>query len=88
MPGGGLIRRRPALAVPTIRITISTITIRKASNPARREEAHHVYRSHGRWPRVSWALFAKAGFTPALVARAAADEVRLMGPEALVAGEL
>jgi AAA+ ATPase superfamily predicted ATPase len=41
----------------------------------------------GRWPAVSYALFAKVGFTPALAARAAAEGVRLVGPEALVAGE-
>jgi len=39
----------------------------------------------GRWPAVSYALFAKAGFTPALVARAAAEGVRLVGPAELVA---
>ena len=42
----------------------------------------------GRWPEVSYALFAKAGFTPALVARAAAEGVRLVTPEALVTGNL
>lgn len=41
----------------------------------------------GRWPAVSYALFAKAGFTPALVARAAAEGVRLVGPDALVTGD-
>jgi len=41
----------------------------------------------GRWPNVSYALFAKAGFTPALLARAAAEGVRLVGPEALVHGD-
>jgi len=41
----------------------------------------------GRWPNVSYALFAKAGFTPALLERAAAEGVRLVGPEALVEGE-
>ena len=41
----------------------------------------------GRWPGVSYALFAKAGFTPGLVSRAAAEGVRLVGPEALVAGD-
>ena len=40
-----------------------------------------------RWPAVSYALFAKAGFTPALVARAAAEDVRLVEPEALVASD-
>ena len=40
----------------------------------------------GRWPAVSYVLFAKAGFTPALVARAAAEDVRLVMPEALVMG--
>jgi len=40
----------------------------------------------GRWPAVSYALFAKAGFTPALVARAAAEGVRLVEPDALVTG--
>lgn len=41
----------------------------------------------GRWPSVSYALFAKAGFTPALVARATAEDVRLVEPEALVAND-
>ena len=41
----------------------------------------------GRWPLVSYAIFAKAGFTPALVARAAAEGVRLVGPTALVTGD-
>jgi AAA+ ATPase superfamily predicted ATPase len=41
----------------------------------------------GHWPAVSYALFAKAGFTPALIARAAAEGVRLIGPDALVTGE-
>jgi uncharacterized protein len=41
----------------------------------------------GRWPAVSYALYAKAGFTPALVARAAAEGVRLVVPDALVAGD-
>ncbi len=41
-----------------------------------------------RWPAVSYALYAKAGFTPALAARAAAEGVRLVGPGALVAGEI
>jgi hypothetical protein len=40
-----------------------------------------------RWPAVSYALFAKAGFTPALAARAAAEGVRLVGPDTLVAGD-
>jgi AAA+ ATPase superfamily predicted ATPase len=40
-----------------------------------------------RWPAVSYALFAKAGFTPALVARAAAEGVRLVGPDELMAGD-
>jgi hypothetical protein len=41
----------------------------------------------GRWPVVSYALFAKAGFTPALMARAAAEGVRLATPDALVVGD-
>ena len=41
----------------------------------------------GFWLSVSYALFAKAGFTPALVARATAEDVRLVEPEALVAGD-
>lgn len=41
----------------------------------------------GRWPAISYALFAKAGFTPALAARATAEGVRLVGPDALVAGD-
>ena len=41
----------------------------------------------GRWPAVSYALFAKAGFTSALAARAAAEGVRLLEPDALVAGD-
>ena len=41
----------------------------------------------GRWPDVSYALFAKGGFSPALVARAAAEGVRLVGPDELVAGD-
>jgi len=41
----------------------------------------------GRWPSVSYALFAKAGFTPALVARAANEGVRLVEPDALITGE-
>ncbi|HSN78034.1 MAG TPA: ATP-binding protein [Anaerolineae bacterium] len=41
----------------------------------------------GRWPAVSFALFAKAGFTAALVDRAAAENVRLIGPEAMVWGD-
>jgi len=40
----------------------------------------------GRWPAVSYALFAKAGFTPALVERAAEENIRLVEPEALVTG--
>lgn len=43
--------------------------------------------TRGRWPAVSYALFAKAGFTPAPAARAAAEGIRLVGPEALVAGD-
>jgi AAA+ ATPase superfamily predicted ATPase len=39
----------------------------------------------GRWPRLSYALYAKAGFTPALKARAEAEGVRLAGPVDLVA---
>lgn len=35
----------------------------------------------GRWPAVSYAIFAKSGFTPALLVRAAAEDVRLVGPE-------
>jgi len=42
----------------------------------------------GRWPKVSYALYAKAGFTPALKARAEAEGVRLVGPVDLVAGNL
>ncbi len=41
----------------------------------------------GRWPAVSYALFAKTGFTPALIDRATAENVRLIGPEALVLGD-
>jgi AAA+ ATPase superfamily predicted ATPase len=41
----------------------------------------------GRWPAVSYALFAKAGFTPALIARAAVEGVHLVAPDALVAGD-
>ncbi len=41
----------------------------------------------GRWPAVSYALFAKSGFTPALVARASAEGVRLVLPDDLVAGD-
>ncbi len=41
----------------------------------------------GRWPAVSYALFAKAGFTPALVSRAQAEDVRLVLPDALIAGD-
>lgn len=41
----------------------------------------------GRRPAVSYVIFAKAGFTPTLVARAAAEGVRLVSPEALVAGD-
>ena len=40
----------------------------------------------GRWPAISYMLFAKAGFTPALVARAADEGVRLVEPGSLVAG--
>ena len=40
-----------------------------------------------RWPAVSYALFAKSGFTSALVARAAAEGVRLVVADALVAGD-
>lgn len=40
-----------------------------------------------RWPAVSYVLFAKAGFTPALIARAAAEKVRLVMPDALVASD-
>jgi uncharacterized protein len=39
----------------------------------------------GRWPAISYILFAKAGFTPALVARAAVEGVRLVEPGSLVA---
>ena len=42
----------------------------------------------GRWPKVSYALYAKAGFTPALIARAEAEGVRLVRPAELVAGNL
>ncbi len=38
----------------------------------------------GRWPAISYILFAKAGFTPALATRAAGEGVRLVGPEAVV----
>lgn len=41
----------------------------------------------GRWPAVWYALFAKAGFTPALAARAAAEAARLVELAALVAGD-
>ena len=40
----------------------------------------------GRWPHVSYALFARAGFTPAVVAQAAVEGIRLSGPDELVAG--
>ena len=38
----------------------------------------------GAWPHVTYALFAKAGFTPALISRAAAENVRLVEPSALL----
>ena len=38
----------------------------------------------GRWPAVIFALFAKAGFTPALIERAAVENIRLIEPDALV----
>lgn len=38
----------------------------------------------GRWPNVTHALFAKAGFTPALTARAAVENIRLVEPSALL----
>jgi hypothetical protein len=38
----------------------------------------------GRWPRVSYALFAKSGFTPELERAAQASQVRLVGAEDLV----
>ena len=38
----------------------------------------------GCWPSVSYALFAKAGFTPVLIERATAENVRLLEPQALV----
>ena len=41
-----------------------------------------------RWPAISYMLFAKTGFTPAVVARAADESVRLVTPEILVTGEL
>ncbi|MBK9091586.1 MAG: DUF234 domain-containing protein [Anaerolineae bacterium] len=44
----------------------------------------HLVDPQGRWPAVSYALFAKSGFTPALVARAADENVRLVAAEALV----
>ncbi|PKO24097.1 MAG: hypothetical protein CVU38_00495 [Chloroflexi bacterium HGW-Chloroflexi-1] len=47
----------------------------------------HLIDPKGRWPAVSYALFAKAGFTPAVVTRAAVEGVRLVGPDALVAGD-
>ncbi len=40
----------------------------------------------GRWPAISYMLFAKAGFTPALIVRAADEGVRLVEPWSLVAG--
>ena len=40
-----------------------------------------------RWPAVSYALFAKSGFTSALVARAADEGVRLVVPDALVVSD-
>ena len=40
----------------------------------------------GRWPHVSYALFARAGFTPAVAVQAAAEGIRLIGPDELVAG--
>jgi hypothetical protein len=43
--------------------------------------------SQGRWPAVSYALFAKAGFTPALIDRAAVENVQLVGAEAMVRGD-
>lgn len=42
----------------------------------------------GRWPAISYMLFAKMGFTPSMVARAADESVRLVTPETLVTGEL
>lgn len=41
----------------------------------------------GCWPAVSYALFAKAGFTPVLIDRAATENVRLIGPEEMVQGD-
>jgi uncharacterized protein len=40
----------------------------------------------GRWPHVSYALFARAGFTPAAAVQAAAEGVRTVGPDELVRG--
>jgi hypothetical protein len=40
----------------------------------------------GQWPRVTYALWAKAGFTPALQEQAAAEGVLLVTADELVAG--
>lgn len=42
----------------------------------------------GRYPMVTYAIFAKAGFTPALVARATAENIRLIEPSTLIGGIL
>lgn len=41
----------------------------------------------GRWRNIFYVLFARSGFTSALQTRAAAEQVRLVGPEAMVAAE-
>ncbi|MFZ2358470.1 MAG: ATP-binding protein [Anaerolineae bacterium] len=42
----------------------------------------------GRWPAVSYALFAKSGFTSALTERAAIENVHLVGPDDLATDDL
>lgn len=41
----------------------------------------------GHWPIVSYAIFARDGFTPALIARAANESVRLVTADAIAADE-
>ena len=40
----------------------------------------------GRWPKVSYVLYAKARFPPALIAQADAEGVRMVRPAELVGG--
>jgi hypothetical protein len=73
-----------ALLLGECKWSVNPVGIDVLDDPQRKRS---LVNAQGRLPKVSYALFAKAGFTSALLARAATEGVRLVGPEALVEGE-